>query len=331
MPTTLLGNLIGSVESGNALPDGPWTRPGTSQTYTNGLFQQFSGFSNQYGSGEAGLTNYANQVLAANPNATLGDLYGGYFGGTGNPANASTSLFGNWGAAGTQASANWDRTLSQNGYSQSTPLASVLNGTATPSTGAAGLTDNDIVDPDYDYYSNASPAAQNAYLASTDTSSPSIPDSSWSLFDSEGGSGTVGYNATTGAGSGLTSASAGMFSGTNTASDLTGSSVTMGATTPTSAASAAAGGGGINVNLTDETQLAPDVAAAGKSVQAGAGTIGSDVTGAATGIVGTATSAFNNLQTYFSSAVVVTALVVMGLIFVAFGLSMFKHNITQAA
>jgi hypothetical protein len=42
--STTLGQIVAQAESGQALPDGPWTRPGTTQTYSNGLFQQFSGF-----------------------------------------------------------------------------------------------------------------------------------------------------------------------------------------------------------------------------------------------------------------------------------------------
>jgi hypothetical protein len=65
------------------------------------------------------------------------------------------------------------------------------------------------------------------------------------------------------------------------------------------------------------------VTKAGTEVQAGATAAGSDIEKAAGGIAGTAASIFNSLETYTSSAFVVIALSVFGLIFVAFGLSMF--------
>jgi hypothetical protein len=85
-------------------------------------------------------------------------------------------------------------------------------------------------------------------------------------------------------------------------------------------------GGGVAVNLTDETQLPADVAGAGKAVQQGATQAGGDVQSAAGGIVQTAASIFNNAQTYASGALVMVGLIVMGLVFVAFGLGMFKNS-----
>ena len=90
------------------------------------------------------------------------------------------------------------------------------------------------------------------------------------------------------------------------------------------------GGGGAPVNITDLPGLDTSVTGAGSAIQKGAGTIGTDVQQSAGGIVGTAASIFNNAQTYFSGAVVVVALVILGLVFVAFGLGMFKHNLAAA-
>jgi Lysozyme like domain len=87
------------------------------------------------------------------------------------------------------------------------------------------------------------------------------------------------------------------------------------------------GAGGINVNLTDESGLPSSVSGAGTAVQKGATTAGSDIQTAAGGIAGTAASAVNNLQTYASGAVVTIGLIVFGLVFVAFGLSMFKGRL----
>lgn len=89
-------------------------------------------------------------------------------------------------------------------------------------------------------------------------------------------------------------------------------------------------GGGAPINITDLPGLDTSVTGAGSAIQKGAGTIGTDVQQSAGGIVGTAASIFNNAQTYFSSAVVVVALVILGLVFVAFGLGMFKHNLAAA-
>jgi hypothetical protein len=89
-------------------------------------------------------------------------------------------------------------------------------------------------------------------------------------------------------------------------------------------------GAGTPVDITDLSGLDTDVTGAGKAVQSGATTIGSDTTTAASGLTGTLASAVNSLETYTSSTFVVVALVVMGVIFVAFGLGMFgKQQIAK--
>lgn len=77
-----LTDAVAKLESSNSPVNGP------AGGYANYRFQQFPAFVKQYGSGEDGVLNYARQVLAANPNATFGDMYGGYVTGTGNPATA---------------------------------------------------------------------------------------------------------------------------------------------------------------------------------------------------------------------------------------------------
>jgi hypothetical protein len=137
--TTILGHLVSGAETNYGRLTG--RQPAS---MVNPLYGQYRGFTNQYGFGEAGIQNYAQQIVAANPNATIGDFYGGYFGGTGNPARASTSLFGNW-AQGPAAQRNWNRVLAQNGYSPSDPLSNFVGqpigsqiGTGPPD-GSAGL------------------------------------------------------------------------------------------------------------------------------------------------------------------------------------------------
>src|SRR5271166_3552702 len=75
-----LTDLVARLESSSS------TNEGAVGGYVNYRYQQFPGFANQYGSGAAGVENYASQVLAANPNATFGDFYSGYVLNTGNPA-----------------------------------------------------------------------------------------------------------------------------------------------------------------------------------------------------------------------------------------------------
>lgn len=79
-------------------------------------------------------------------------------------------------------------------------------------------------------------------------------------------------------------------------------------------------GGGIAVDLTDPTNVAIN---AGKDIQAGAGTVGQDVQTSAGGIAGTAASILNSFEAYTSRAFVVAALVLLGALFIAFGLGMF--------
>jgi len=96
------------------------------------------------------------------------------------------------------------------------------------------------------------------------------------------------------------------------------------------AGTAAAGAGGIAVNLTDETGLPSSVSGAGTAAKAGLTTAGGDVQTAAGGLAGTGASIINSAETYTSRAFVMIALVVMGAIFVAFGLSIFGKRALAA-
>ena len=66
---------------------------------------------------------------------------------------------------------------------------------------------------------------------------------------------------------------------------------------------------------------------AGQAVQKGLGQAGTDVQQAAGGIAGTLTSAILSLETYTSEVFVVVAIVVVGVILIAYGLGLFKHGI----
>lgn len=89
-------------------------------------------------------------------------------------------------------------------------------------------------------------------------------------------------------------------------------------------------GGGAPETVTNISQAGGD---AGKSIQSGLGTAGTDVENAAGGIAGTLASIGNAVQSYTTSAFVMLALVVLGIIFVAFGLGMFgkRANILPIA
>ena len=115
MPTTPLGAIITKLESGGSTNEGPLG------PYSNYAYQQFPGFVSQYGSGEAGVLNYGNQVLQANPNATLGDFYGGYVTGTGNPAAANVNSLLTTSQPGAQGA--YSNLINNAGVPASTPLS----------------------------------------------------------------------------------------------------------------------------------------------------------------------------------------------------------------
>lgn len=114
-----LSDIIAQLESGGGTQNA--SQP---PSMVNPTYGQYSGFANQYGSGAAGVDNYANQFLAANPNATLGDYYANYVGSTGNPSNPQYSL-SNWPSIpGSQGS--YYNLVNNAGVPATTPLASLL-------------------------------------------------------------------------------------------------------------------------------------------------------------------------------------------------------------
>jgi hypothetical protein len=314
MPSTILGGIIFQLEGGAAgAPQGPGVvnlSGGGVENFVNEAFGQHAGFANEYGSGETGVLNYAQQMLAANPNATVGQFYASYNQGTGNPANI-TSL-------STLASANpgaYNNFTQNAGQYANTPLASVIgNGTAsglgsgTYSTGLGSYEDIPSEDAsggttDLSGFSTGVNGATggNQWVATTN------PDGSVSYTDQ--GQTLDWSNLPDNA-----------FDNSTVAPAITSGAA---ATAATPATAAAGGAGGIAVNLTDETQLPSSVSGAGTAAKAGLTTAGSDVQTAAGGLAGTAASIVNSAEAYTSKAIVVIALVLMGAIFVALGLGLF--------
>lgn len=342
MPSNL-ASLVGAIESGNN-PNASLTDY-AGNVSVNAQYQQSAGWIAQYGAGASGIDNEASQLLAKNPNATLGDFYSAYNHGSVLPWSQYSSSY-------PQQANNFLSNAKSQGYDQNTPLSQLTGASSTNPNGAsgAGLTDDDLVDDNYDYGSlnsgsstiNASSADQYSLMGAGD--------------GSVSGAG-VGYNATSAGASGLgggqslfgdTSGDSVTYAPSTAAVDAgidaeyggASPSASTGAgllgtagTSPTGAAGgqAISTGTGQPVNITDLGGLDTSVTGAGKAAQAGATTAGTDIQQSASGIAGTAASALNSIEGYASGAVIVIALVLLGLVFVAFGLGMFKHNIIPAA
>lgn len=290
---SLLSQFVGQIESGN--------NPNASlvdyagNTSVNAQYQQSAAYVATYGSGASGIDTQASQLLAQNPNATLGDFYSLY--------NHGSVL--NWGSYSSRfplQAGNFSSNAAAAGYNQNTPLSTLVgNGSTATSAGdpfqdigAAGATDE-------------GPITSDPLGSSVTMGSGVAPSSNSSLDWSDIGDNTFDQDlASDPAGAGVGSIDAG------------------------SLAQSLGGGGGAPVNITDLPGLDTSVSGAGKAVQSGATTVGSNIESSAGGIAGTAASIFNAGKGYFSSAVVVIGLIILGLIFVAFGLSMFKHNIAAA-
>lgn len=224
------------------------------------------------------------------------------------------------------SSASWARNLNSSNSVQIGSHYFTNNTNGTPFTGSGATTANI---PGSSLSMGGTEDQQNAtflsaYNQGVGADTPNLQDSDFDgLSDSDvwGGSSTVPGSVTNtgGALQGTPNLGGGVSqTGTNAA-------------TPTNAGQSLGAGGGQPVNITDLPGLDTSVTGAGSAVQQGATTAGTDVETAAGGIAGTAASIFNNLQGYASGAVVVIALVILGLIFVAFGLGMFKHNLLPQA
>lgn len=56
----------------------------------NPTYGQYPAFVQQFGSGAAGVDNFASQAVANNPNLTVGDAYAEYYSGTGTPGSGAS-------------------------------------------------------------------------------------------------------------------------------------------------------------------------------------------------------------------------------------------------
>lgn len=154
MPQTTLGQIIFQLEGGaGGAPQGPGSvsRASGVETFANEAYGQHAGFADQYGSGEAGVLNYANQMVAANPNVTVGEFYASYNQATGNPANV-TSL-------GTLAANNpgaYRNFTSNAGSYANTPLSATLGGSQTAAAPNSGASPSEAFDPNSGMFDNNS-------------------------------------------------------------------------------------------------------------------------------------------------------------------------------
>lgn len=122
--TSTLSQIIANLES-----SGGTANASQPASMVNPTYGQYQSFAQQYGIGAYGVDNYANQMLAANPNATLGDYYASYVLGTGNPGAGSTlaDLQG-------QQPAAYNNLINNAGVSPSTPLANLVSSNALPAS-----------------------------------------------------------------------------------------------------------------------------------------------------------------------------------------------------
>lgn len=296
---SLLDNLIGSIESGNN-PNASLTDY-AGNVSVNAQYQQSAGYIASHGGigGAAAIENQAQTMLASNPNATLGDFYTAYNHGSVLDWSTYSSRFP------LQAN-NFLTNAQSQGFNQNTPLASLLGG-STATGGAGG-------DPYEDIFGGEDSSLGSDPLGSSVTMNQTVT----------GSAGSVDFNdidATDFDGSG------GLTGGANTPGYVGSGTIPNGLP---GGAAAVAGTGGAPINITDLPGLDTSVTGAGSAIQKGATTAGSDVESAAGGIAGTSAGITNAVTGFFSNALVVVALVILGLVFVAFGLGMFKHNIAAA-
>jgi hypothetical protein len=143
MPT--LADAIRQLESGGTAA-GVAANARQNPTMVFPEFGQYQGFVSQYGGGETGINNFANQTLAANPNATFGDLYAGYVRGTGTPGAFTLNdlaAVNTGGQAGAQGA--FTNLMTNSPIPADTPLSQLVSGNGTiassgvPDGGGAGF------------------------------------------------------------------------------------------------------------------------------------------------------------------------------------------------
>lgn len=114
--TSLISQIVAQLESGG----GAYAAQQPA-SMANPVYGQYSAFVTQYGSGADGVDNYAAQVLAHNPDATLGDFYSSYVLSTGNPAHLS-----NVQQLAAQYPSAFSNLVANAGVSPDTPLSSLV-------------------------------------------------------------------------------------------------------------------------------------------------------------------------------------------------------------
>ncbi len=168
----------------------------------NPTYGQYGGFVQQYGSGPAGVNNFASSLLQANPNATVGDFYAGYVRGTGTPGQYSWQDLVNVNSSGQRgaegAATNF---LNNSGYDPNTPLSSVMGGSGNLAQGPIDQSSGLAAGSSLGNYDTLSVTNNNANLFGEDFSGrftgTSINDPSASLYTDPN---AIGYNTGVGFG-----------------------------------------------------------------------------------------------------------------------------------
>lgn len=117
-----LSDVVANLESGGGSSAG--AQPAS---MVNPTYGQYGAFVTQYGSGAAGVDNYASQFLQSNPNATLGDFYANYVQGTGSTSNPQY----NTQTLAAQQPAAYNNLVNNAGYDPSTPLSTLVGAPST--------------------------------------------------------------------------------------------------------------------------------------------------------------------------------------------------------
>jgi hypothetical protein len=252
----------------------------------------FNGFSN---TPNANATALATAIFNGNNLSQFGNPGNvTFFSASNNSTNPGAANFVN---PSMQGVANAGNTVSPGGnsFSTGTSAGPSLGGTVLPQLGATGS-------------ASGIPGINSSVSISDDQLTPNL------LSAANQGVGADAPDLTDADFAGLTDA------------DIVGptsSAATTAGTSATSAATGAAGAGGTPINITDLPGADTAIKGAGSSVQSGLSGVATGVTGAANAVAGTAASVINSFESFTSNAFVVIALVVMGVIFVAFGLGMF--------